>query len=189
VFAIDRSGIVGQDGETHQGQFDIALLRMMPNMTVLAPADEIEMRLAFDYAFSLNAPVAVRYPKGNCPADSFEGKDHPPLSPENALVQIKSGSNSAYIVIGAFVDTALRAAQQNGAAVLVLRMLKPIDDVIVQTLSEYEHITFIEDGCYSGSASEYLSSRLTKVDTECICLPDKFIEHGTRGEILKRLGF
>ena len=189
VFAIDRSGIVGQDGETHQGQFDIALLRMMPNMTVLAPADEIEMRLAFDYAFSLNAPVAVRYPKGNCPADSFEGKDHPPLSPENALVQIKSGSNSAYVVIGAFVDTALLAAQQNGAAVLVLRMLKPIDDVIVQQLSEYEHITFIEDGCYAGSASEYLSSRLTNVDTECICLPDKFIEHGTRGEILKRLGF
>ena len=66
----------------------------------------------------------------------------------------KSGSNSAYIVIGAFVDTALRAAQQNGAAVLVLRMLKPIDDVIVQQLSEYEHITFIEDGCYSGVAAE-----------------------------------
>ena len=189
VFAIDRSGIVGQDGETHQGQFDIALLRMMPNMTVLAPADEIEMRLAFDYAFSLNAPVAVRYPKGNCPADSFEGKDHPPLSPKNALVQIKSGSNSAYVVIGAFVDTALRAAQQNGAAVLVLRMLKPIDDTIVQTLSEYDHITFIEDGCYAGSTSEYLSSRLTNVETECICLPDKFIEHGTRGEILKELGF
>ena len=189
VFAVDRSGIVGQDGETHQGQFDIALLRTMPGMTVLAPADEIEMRLAFDYAFALNAPAAVRYPKGHCPADSFAGAEHTPFSPENALVRIKPGSRSAYVVIGPFVDTALRSARQNGAAVYVLRMLKPIDDTIVRTLSEYEHITFIEDGCYNGSASEYLACHLPNAEAEFICLPDRFIEHGTRDDILKGFGF
>ena len=189
IFAIDRCGIVGQDGETHQGQFDVALLRMMPNMTLLAPSDEIEMRLAFDYAFNLNAPVAIRYPKSACPADSFGGADHPPYTPQNALVQIKSGSESAIVSIGAFVDTAVQAAEQTSASVYVLRMMKPIDETVIQQLSKYSHITFIEDSCYAGSASEYLCSRLQGVQTNCVCLPDRFIEHGTRGDILKKLGF
>ncbi|MCL2762329.1 MAG: 1-deoxy-D-xylulose-5-phosphate synthase [Treponema sp.] len=161
LFALDRCGFVDGDGETHQGLFDIALFRPLPNMTILAPASENELQLMMEYALQLNGPAMIRYPKANCPSEdpSFS------LPMEQGRgVWLRSGGRQAGVCLaftGSLYPQALDAMQQLQAAGIAadlynLRFLKPVDeDYLTDIMNRYDVVAFIEEGVRSGGFGEY----------------------------------
>lgn len=193
IFAIDRAGIVGEDGETHQGQFDISYLKMIPDITIMAPADGEELRIMLNYAYNLNKPVAIRYPKDI--AYSSVLKEHPPIE-EYPFIEIRDGKDILIIVIGPFIDDANEAIEQlkKDYGLLYLRILKPIPiDSLLKKIKKYKKLLIIEENVKSGSVTEEIASLLLKnsifVKLESINIPDKFIEHDKRKNILAELDF
>jgi len=155
VFALDRCGFVDGDGETHQGLFDIALFRPVPNMTILAPAGENELRLMLDYALCLDGPVMIRYPKALCPPEL------PPLPlplehGRGLWLRREPGSRICLAFTGSLYPQALEAqgllcGRGLEADLYNLRFLKPLDeDYLEQILNSYETMVFVEEGIRSG---------------------------------------
>ncbi len=194
VFAIDRAGVTGADGETHQGNFDISYLSSMPNMTVLAPKDGRELSEMLDFALELNAPCAIRYPKENDSdlslyASGFMDGRAELLGPDG---------DYALIAAGSMVREALKASdilRESGisCAVYNLRCIKPLQKEFLDGLKyKYKKIVCVEDGCLSGGAGEmiaaYLSESKQNPPVFCISWPDKFIEHGSISQLRKRYG-
>ncbi len=195
VFALDRAGIVGEDGETHQGAFDLSYLSHIPNMTVMAPADYYELRQMLDYAVNRhNGPVAIRYPRGR-------GKDNLgariPLEPGKAAV-LREGENVCILAVGSMVDTALLAAdilEKSGISTQVVsaRFIKPVDEELLAKITKvFDYIITVEDnyvsGGYGSKVLDFLNSRGLNKNIGILGLPDEFIPHGSRAELLKRLG-
>ncbi len=191
VLCIDRAGIVGSDGETHHGVFDMAFLKNLPNITVMAPVDGPQLEQMLELAASMTTPCAVRYPRGE--ADAIIGGSSIKVGKAH---QIKRGSKVQICAFGTMVSKALAAAdllKKEGISTGVadMRFIKPIDeDFIIKSAARYELIVTVEDGILSGGAGESISAVLSESNTPVINLgwPDKFIEHGTQEELYARYG-
>jgi 1-deoxy-D-xylulose-5-phosphate synthase len=201
IFALDRAGFVGADGETHQGLFDISLFRSSPNMTILAPASENEMRLMLDWALAKDdGPVIIRYPKAYCPAEC-PAFSQPVETGRGVFLSDKKGQ-VCLMFTGSLYREAREAAallkQQGIDAVLYnLRFLKPVDEEYTAALmNEYKLTAFIEEGIKEGGFGEYLTSlarmRNCKCETEILAAESTFFEGnralGTREELLTENG-
>ncbi len=191
VFAIDRAGMVGPDGPTHAGSFDLSFMRCIPNMTIMAPANEAECYRMLTTAFRHNAPAAVRYPRGCGPgSDLPAGLEDLPIGKAEI---VRHGEHVALLVFGSPLEPAMAVADKLNATVVNMRFIKPLDTGLIQRLAEqHELLVTLEENVIAGGAgsavSEYLSEQ--NIVTNCIHvgLPDSFIEHGTREECLDACG-
>jgi 1-deoxy-D-xylulose-5-phosphate synthase len=194
VFAVDRAGIVGDDGKTHQGAFDMSYLRGIPNMIVAAPKDEMELQHMLYSAVSCGQPVAVRYPRGNggC-GDSVPEFVSIPMGKGELL---REGGDLAILAMGATVYPALKAAQQLaaegvGCSVASARFAKPIDTALMADLVDNTGrlLTIEENSLVGGFGSgvlEILSRTGLTAKVECLGLPDVFVEHGSQDLLRSR---
>ena len=181
VFALDRAGLVGADGATHAGNYDIAFLRCIPNVSVLTPADEKECRQLLSTAFAQNHPVAVRYPRGSG-VGVAPGTDLDILPWGKGEVR-RRGDRVAILAFGTLLYPALEAADKLDATVANMRYAKPLDAALVAELARtHEAIVTVEDGCVMGGAGsavlEALQAAGLNVPVLVLGLPDQFIEHG-----------
>lgn len=190
VLCIDRSGLVGEDGPTHHGVFDIAYLRHIPNLTLMAPASPEELKAMLEFALSSAGPVAIRYPKGTT------ALSHVPALPIKAgKAQIlKTGKRLAIISIGSMAKIALDTAallSKKGidCAVINARFVKPLDEELILNLcQDTKGIVTLEEGVLKGGFGSAVlelmeRNRVKGVKVKRIGLPDKFIEHGKKSEL------
>ncbi|MDQ0188370.1 1-deoxy-D-xylulose-5-phosphate synthase [Alicyclobacillus cycloheptanicus] len=197
VFAVDRAGIVGPDGETHQGVFDIAYLRTVPNMTVMMPKDENELRHMLWTALHLEGPSAVRYPR----ADGLGVDCSEPLCelPVGQAEVLQDGDDLAILALGPMVQVATEAAQELetehgiSAAVVNMRFVKPIDEALILSLSDRQlPMVTIEEaslaGGFGSAVLEVLADHGRSAEVLRKGIPDHFVEHGSRSELLAQLG-
>ena len=198
VFALDRAGIVGADGATHAGAYDIAYLRCIPNMAVLTPSDEDECRKALTTAFHRDHPVAVRYPRG-----AGIGKAVEPTLTElpwgqaelrrSTTLTAGQGKRIAILAFGTVLHPALAAADKLDASVANMRFAKPLDTVMVAELARtHDALVTVEEGCIMGGAgsavAECLAAAGIAVPLLQLGLPDEFIEHGDPARLIAMLG-
>jgi 1-deoxy-D-xylulose-5-phosphate synthase len=191
VFALDRAGIVGADGATHCGAFDIAYTRCLPNCAVLTPSDENECRQALTTAFGRDHPVAVRYPRGVGVGATIE----PGLQawPWGRAVLRRQGRRLAILAFGTLLHPALRAGEALDATVVDMRYAKPIDETLLTELARtHEGFVTVEEGCILGGAgsavAECLALHRLNVPMLQLGLPDDFVEHGEPAQLLAQLG-
>jgi 1-deoxy-D-xylulose-5-phosphate synthase len=201
VFCIDRAGIVGEDGPTHQGTFDIAYLRSVPNMTVMAPKDENELQHMLNTAMSYSGPIAVRYPKGKGLGGALE-KELKTLEIGKGEIVYKGtgkrGQGTVIISIGSMVYPSIEAAkllENDGISAIVInaRFVKPLDkELILKSVKAVNKVITIEEGVLDGgfgsSVLELLSEEGVNVPVHRVGLPSKFIEQGKRSELLEKYG-
>ena len=191
MFAIDRAGLVGPDGPTHAGSFDLSYLRCVPNMVVMAPADENECRQMLSTAFSLNQPAAVRYPRGTGPGVP-QRKDLSTLPVGKADI-LREGRTVAVLAFGSMVQPALEAGDRLGATVVNMRFVKPLDGELVARLAAgHALIVTVEENAVMGGAGSAVAEHLAAHDLSPsiihIGLPDRFVEQGSRSELLEACG-
>lgn len=195
IFAIDRGGIVGDDGRTHQGAFDLAYLRSIPNFTVMAPKDEAELVEMLWTALTINGPVAIRYPRGVGEGVALPAR--PQALPVGRAEMLRAGADLAILAIGSMVYPALEAAnalstQGVEAAVINARFVKPLDGDLLKSLAlNFNRLVTVEEGVLAGgfgsAVMELLEARgLNYVTLKRLGLPDQFIEHGDRSLFLKQ---
>ena len=191
VFAIDRAGLVGADGPTHAGSFDLSYLRCIPNMIVMTPSDENECRQMLYTAYQHNGPSAVRYPRGSGTGEPIQ-QEMAALPLGRGIVK-RQGHKVAILAFGSMVAPALEAADHVNATVADMRFVKPLDiDLIQQLASQHSLIVTIEENVIGGGAGaavmEALQAMGIVVDTLCLGLPDEFIEHGVHETMLAACG-
>jgi len=191
VFAIDRAGVVGPDGATHAGSFDISYLRCIPNMTIMAPSNENECRQMLSTGFALNSPSAVRYPRGTGP-NSKISTDLTTLPIGKAEICSK-GQNIAILAFGSVLAEGLEVAKKLNATAVNMRFIKPLDeDLLLQMASEHEVIVTLEDNAVMGGAGSAVNEFLLKQQCQNrilnLGLPDIFMEHASREQILDDAG-
>ncbi|MBA6326827.1 1-deoxy-D-xylulose-5-phosphate synthase [Colwellia sp. MB02u-6] len=198
LFAIDRAGIVGADGATHQGAFDLSFMRCIPNLTIMTPSDERECQLMLNTGYQLNTPAAVRYPRG-----SGNGATLPAISEtleigkaniiraidDNTQVQ----SKVAVLNFGTLLTQAKIAAETLNTTLVDMRFVKPLDQALIKTLcANHDCIVTVEDNAIAGGAgsgvNEFILSQGIAKKILNIGLPDSFIKHGTQAEIHQELG-
>lgn len=190
VFAIDRAGIVGADGPTHQGAFDISFLRCVPNLLLMTPSDENECRQMLYTAYESKQPAAVRYPRGNAIGCELEPLQALPLGKSK---QRRQGSKVAILNFGTLLADVLVAAEQLDATVIDMRFVKPLDtDAVLAAAKDHELLVTVEENATAGGAGsavlEALQAHQHSANVLCIGLPDHFIKHGTQAEIRAELG-
>jgi 1-deoxy-D-xylulose-5-phosphate synthase len=182
VLAVDRAGIVGEDGATHNGIFDIASLRILPNLTVLAPGDDSELEEMLAYAVKQPGPVAIRYPRAGVPTASAKSSS------------AHKKAKTVVLAVGSMVQPAREAAQQiAGVKVVNVGFIKPLDKkLILGAVKDAERVITVEEGVLDGgfgsAVLELLSDEKINIPVKRLGLPSKFIEHGKRGEILAEYG-
>ncbi len=191
LFAIDRAGLVGADGPTHSGLFDLSYLRCIPNILLMVPADENECRQMFTTGFKYNGPSAVRYPRGNGIG----------IAVEKALTTIpiakaelrRKGQKIALLVFGTLLSTALEAAEILDASVVNMRFVKPLDtEMLMQMTQQHQLLVTIEENVIMGGAgsavNEYLQAQANSIAVLNLGLPDRFIDHGQSATLLAECG-
>lgn len=182
IFAIDRAGVVGQDGPTHAGIFDLSFLRCIPNITIMTPSSAIELYEQLNTAYAINGPVCVRYPRGGSKVLDFKSSKKQPIGKAKI---VREGKKIAILAFGPILEKALIAGDDINATVVDMRFLKPIDEEMIITISKkYTKIISIEDNSrYGGAGSaiaELISEKKLKVSLEIIAIPDKITEHATQ---------
>ncbi len=191
MFAIDRGGLVGADGATHQGAFDLSYLTCIPNMVVMAPADEAECRRMLTTAFRIDGPAAVRYPRGSgpgvAPAPTFDS-----LPVGKGEIR-RRGQHVAILAFGTLLGAALEAGEQLDATVANMRFVKPLDTELVQELARsHELLVSVEENALIGGAGAEVARCLddggSRTPLLRLGLPDHFIEHGEQAAMLAELG-
>ena len=187
VFALDRAGLVGADGATHAGAYDIAYIRCIPNMSLACPADERECRQLLSTAFAQNHPVAVRYPRG-AGVGTDPGRDLDTLPFGKGEVR-RQGEKTALLVFGTLLAPALQAAEKLNATVVNMRWVKPLDvELLKQIAQSHERIVTVEEGCTMGGAGSAVAEALQQLQITRpvlhLGLPDAFIEHGDPAKLL-----
>jgi 1-deoxy-D-xylulose-5-phosphate synthase len=198
VFAIDRAGIVGEDGPTHNGMFDLSYLRHIPNMVVMSPRDGFEFKYMLGLALNHKVPIAIRYPRGKVPVQdrSTESFDGFKIGESEIL---KEGKDAALIALGNTVYPSLKAAEKletEGFSVMVInaRFVKPLDrNLITSVVSEIPRIVTIEDnvlqGGFGSAVLEFLNkTNISHIKMKRLGIPDKFIEQGPQEELKKIYG-
>lgn len=196
VFAVDRGGIVGADGRTHQGLFDIAFLRCVPNMTVMAPSDENEMRLLLNTAWSLDTPAAVRYPRGKGPGATVTADTETVPVGVSRTVRTSGAPKGKRVAILAFGSMAWRlaeAAETLDATLVDMRFVKPLDKAaILKAADEHDLVVTAEEGVRASGAGsgvlEVLSDAGKCVRTLVLGVPDEFVDHGDPQTLLAACG-
>lgn len=188
VFAIDRAGLVGQDGPTHAGAFDLTFLRCLPNMIVMAPADENDCRQMLYTAHLQDGPCAVRYPKGTGPGAEVQ-QEMQALEIGKAEVR-HHGQKIALLAFGSMVARCQRIGEELDATVVNMRFVKPIDTELISDIAAtHDLIITVEENAVAGGAGaavlEWLSAQRVSVATHVIGLPDCYIDHGSREEMLE----
>ena len=191
MLAIDRGGLVGADGATHQGAFDLSYLTCVPNMVVMVPADENECRLMLTTAFRIDGPSAVRYPRGSGPG----------VSPSLTLATLpvgkgeirRQGKRIAILAFGTLLSAALEAADTLDATVANMRFVKPLDrDLVVQLANTHDVLVTLEENAVIGGAGAEVARALETLALKTpllrLGLPDHFIEHGDQAQMLAELG-
>lgn len=191
MFAIDRAGLVGADGPTHAGSFDLSYLRCIPNMLVMAPADENECRQMLSTGFYHHGPSAVRYPRGSGPGREIE-TGLTTLAIGKAEVR-RQGEKVAILAFGSMVSVAEQAAEQINATVVNMRFVKPLDTGMIHSLADsHDLLITIEENAVMGGAgsavSEYLREIGHPVALKQMGLPDSFIDHGVHEQMLAACG-
>ncbi|WP_281556197.1 1-deoxy-D-xylulose-5-phosphate synthase [Thalassomonas sp. RHCl1] len=191
LFAIDRAGIVGADGPTHQGAFDLSFLRCIPNMVIMAPANERECQLMLTTGHKLDKPAAVRYPRGTGTGETLPGMDEIIEVGKGRVIQ--SGEKIALLSFGTLLGEAEKAAKALNATLVDMRFVKPLDEALITELAQSHHtLVTLEDNVIAGGAgsgvNEYILSQGLAVKVLNIGLPDIFVKHGTQAEIHEELG-
>ena len=191
LFAIDRAGLVGEDGPTHAGSFDLSFLRCLPNMLIMAPADENETRQMLTTGFLHNGPAAVRYPRGTGPGVPIE----PELEglPIGKGVLTRQGKEVAILCFGTLHANALAAAESLDASVANMRFVKPLDVELIRQLAEsHQLLVTLEENAVMGGAgsavSEWLAAERLSVPVLNLGLPDRYVEHAKPAEMLAECG-
>ena len=191
MFAIDRAGIVGADGATHQGAFDLSYLRCIPNLTIMAPSDESECQLMLTTGHQLKTPSVVRYPRGN-----GTGQELPQINETIEIGQAVTkhlGKGIALLSFGPILAEVMKVGEELGATVIDMRFIKPLDINLLKKIAQSHHtLVTIEDNAIAGGAgsavNEYILNNGLSVKVLNIGLPDQFIKHGTQEEIHQELG-
>ena len=196
VFAIDRAGMVGADGATHAGAYDIAYLRCLPNMLVMTPANAQECRDMLTTGFAFDGPSAIRYPRGSGQGPDAGtaleamviGKGH-----VERTIQGKPAKRIVFICFGPMLYTALEVAEVIDATVVNMRFVKPLDEALLQSIAtSHDGIVLVEDSCVMGGAGsaclEYLAEQDIQVSALQIGLPDQFTEHGDIPSLMNLYG-
>ncbi|HYC38375.1 MAG TPA: 1-deoxy-D-xylulose-5-phosphate synthase, partial [Usitatibacter sp.] len=191
VFALDRGGLVGADGPTHHGAFDHSFLRCIPNLTVMAPADENECRQMLYTGFTLEGPSAIRYPRGTGPG----------VEPQKAMKALavgegevrREGRRVALLAFGSMVAPAMAAGTELNATVANMRFVKPVDrELVIRLATTHDLLVTIEENVVAGGAgsavAEVLSSERVSVPLMMLGLPDSFVEHGDPQQLLSDCG-
>ncbi|MCG6951614.1 MAG: 1-deoxy-D-xylulose-5-phosphate synthase [Betaproteobacteria bacterium] len=191
LFALDRGGLVGGDGATHNGAFDFAFLRTVPNMTVMAPADEAECRRMLSTGLRLDGPSAVRYPRGAGPG-AAPGAVEETLEHGRGELR-REGRRVAILAFGAMLAPALAAGEALDATVANMRFVKPLDAALVERLAnKHELIVTVEEHAVMGGAGsavcEALAARGLEHRVLLLGLPDRFIDHGDAAKLLASVG-
>ncbi|CAI8337483.1 MAG: 1-deoxy-D-xylulose-5-phosphate synthase [Gammaproteobacteria bacterium] len=191
LLAIDRAGIVGADGETHQGIYDISFLRILPKIVIMTPSDELEMWKMLTTGFNYNGLASVRYPRGFSLGLDLD------LKLENIEIGksklIRDGEKIAYLVFGTLINNVKLVAEKNNATVVDMRFAKPIDEkMIIDICNSHEYIFTVEDNAILGGAGSAVNEVVVKnsIQTKIVNLgvPDKMIPHGNQDDILSDLG-
>ena len=190
LFAIDRAGIVGADGETHQGAFDLSFLRCIPNFVIMTPSDENECRQMLYTGYLHHGPAAVRYPRGEGIGALLKPLQTIPLGQSKLC---REGQNIALLNFGTLLPEVLQAANQINATVIDMRFVKPLDEKVLLHISQTHNILVtVEENSIKGGAGsgvcEFLLSKKIKCDILNIGLPDKFIAQGSQTEVRNELG-
>jgi 1-deoxy-D-xylulose-5-phosphate synthase len=192
IFALDRGGLVGADGATHNGSFDLSYLRCLPNMTVMTPSDENECRQMLYTAFQMNSPVAVRYPRGTGPGVAVQ-KEMTALPVGRGEVRRQGKGGIAILAFGSMVAPALAAAEEFDATVANMRFVKPLDTELLRELAtKHRLLVTIEENVIMGGAGsavlESLQQQGCMVPVLQLGLPDRFIEQGDPAVQLASIG-
>jgi 1-deoxy-D-xylulose-5-phosphate synthase len=191
VFALDRGGLVGGDGATHNGAFDYAYLRTVPNLTLMAPSDEDECRQMLYTAFTLDSPAAVRYPRGSGPG--VEVRKAMSALPIGKAELRREGRRVAILAFGSMLKPALEAAAALDATVANMRFVKPLDvDLLRQLAESHELLVTVEEHAAMGGAGGAVCEALAALGIErrvlLLGLPDRFIDHGDTSKLLASVG-
>ncbi|MBR7781025.1 1-deoxy-D-xylulose-5-phosphate synthase [Undibacterium luofuense] len=191
TFALDRAGLVGADGATHAGNYDIAYLRCIPNMVVMAPADENECRQMLTTAYLYPGPAAVRYPRGaGTGAATSEALEALEIGKGSI---VRNGSKVAILAFGSMVHPALLAAENLDLTVANMRFIKPLDkELVVQLAQSHDALVCVEEGCVMGGAGSAVMEALAEAGiakpVQLLGLPDQFIDHGDPAILLANCG-
>ena len=197
VFAIDRAGLVGADGETHQGIFDISYLRLIPNMTILAPKNRIEFEKMIEYAiYGIKGPVAIRYPRGIAYDELSDKQNDIVLGKSELLFE---GKDIALLALGSMVSTAVHIREKLklkgiDAMLVNARFAKPIDYEMIDYIcsKDIKELVVMEEGVLNGGIGqeieEYVCDKKYNVKVTLITLPDAYVEHGNVSRLREALG-
>ena len=191
TFGIDRAGLVGEDGPTHAGAFDLSFLRCIPNMIVMAPADENETRQMLHTGYVHPGPAAIRYPRGTGPGVKIEDAMQPLEIGKGRIV--REGTQIAILSFGTLLGSALSAADEIGATVADMRFVKPLDTELIDALADdHTLLVTIEENVIAGGAGsavcEYLNQQGRWLPVLQLGLPDQFIDHGKHQQLLSDIG-
>jgi 1-deoxy-D-xylulose-5-phosphate synthase len=191
VFAVDRAGLVGADGPTHSGNYDLSFLRCVPNMVVMAPADENECRQMLTTAFQMDCPTVVRYPRGK--GIGLEPETTMQALPVGKAVKLRNGRSVALLLFGSLLQEAQTAATELNATLVNMRFVKPLDEAMIRELAQsHDLLVTLEDNAVMGGAgsavSELLNEAGLRVSVLNLGLPDSYIEHAQREEQLQMCG-
>ncbi|MBL0443961.1 1-deoxy-D-xylulose-5-phosphate synthase [Aeromonas veronii] len=192
LFAIDRAGLVGADGPTHQGAFDISFLRTVPNMVVMTPSDENECRQMLYTGYLHQGPAAVRYPRGSSLSDAPISSEMQALALGKGRI-LREGKGTAILAFGTLLHHAKAAAEALDATLVDMRFVKPMDEALVLSLAvSHDHFVTLEDNAIMGGAGSAVNELLMR-SKQCksvlnLGLPDRFVEQGSQQEIYAQLG-
>lgn len=191
VFALDRAGVVGGDGETHQGVFDLSYLAHMPNLCLCAPSSAAELTSMLDFAFSHNGPVAIRYPK-----DTLSGTYSENFAPIDfgKAVTLEEGEEIAIVAVGSMIETGHKIWERLtafgcSAALINPRFVKPIDENMIAKLAKFSYVFTLEENVYDGGFGQRLNFKMAQLGTSMprllsFAVPDEFLPTGTREQLL-----
>ena len=192
TFALDRAGLVGEDGPTHSGNYDIAYLRCIPNMTICTPADENETRLMLTSAFNHHGPVSVRYPRGEGPNVKVDEKLE---TVDIGKARLIAENNKKVILLnfGSLLHLAEKVSKNLKLTLIDMRFVKPLDkEILIKYLSNADLFISLEDGSIMGGAGsavqEFCSENKINIKSLLLGIPDSFIDHATREEMLDEAG-
>lgn len=191
LFAIDRAGLVGEDGPTHAGSFDLSYLRCIPNMLVMAPSDENEARLLLSTGYHHGGPAAVRYPRGKATGCVIDAGLQ--MLPIGKAHKVRDGRDVALLVFGTLLGAAREVAAILDATLVDMRFVKPLDEAMITELAaSHRLLVTIEENVISGGAGSGVNELLQRLGSSAhvlnLGLPDRFLDHGRPQELLSACG-
>lgn len=192
LFAVDRAGIVGEDGATHAGTFDLAYCRLVPNMVVMTPSDEAEMVQMLNTGLAYQGPALVRYPKGTGALGKTPKNDTQMLPIGKGKI-VRQGEKLAILCFGTLLSRLTDVAEKHNATLVDMRFVKPLDvELIESLLINHSHIVVVEEGVVIGGVGEQIATFINQhkpmLRVKCIGIADEFVAHGKRDEILSQYG-